>query len=167
MISPLKNPMLQQAETQLEGQLTPDNQADYHKIVTAGMAVALDKGPNGILASLAKSKDPVGDCARGAANLVMLMRKDAKGVMPFKAMVPAGTTLMIKALDFVQEIGLKQIDSSDLVYATKVFTGMLFHILGITQPMLDHAAGKIGSLVQDPAMIAKMNAKMAPHMGGA
>ena len=163
----LKNPRRQQAEAQIEVQLTANNRADYHKIVTAGMAVALDKGPNGILASLKKSKDPVGDCARGAANLVLMMRKDAKGVMPFKAMVPAGTTLMIKALDFAEEIGLKQIDNEDLVYASKVFTGMLMQALRITQTMLSHAAGVTSALVQNPDAMAKMNAKMAPHMGGA
>ncbi len=50
-MSDLTNPLLQQTEDKVESGLTPENRANYDKIVVAGMHVALDKGPNGLSAT--------------------------------------------------------------------------------------------------------------------
>ena len=97
----LSNNILQAAEKKLESQLTPENHQDYLKVVVAGLKVALQKGPDSAMAALRNSKDPINDCAIGAINLCLLMRKQSRGTMPVKAMVPAAMTLMLHALDFV------------------------------------------------------------------
>src|SRR5712664_3366768 len=102
----LDDPVLQAAEEKLESQLLPEVRADYMKIVVAGMRAALAKGPDGMLAGLKnKSKDPVHDAAAGAVGLVLLLRHTSPA-MPIKAMAPAGMTLMLHALDFVDKVGL-------------------------------------------------------------
>lgn len=147
----LSNKILQAAEQKVESQLTPENRANYQKIVVAGMKVALDKGPNGLLAALHTSKDPIGDAARGAVNLCMLLRKQSRMTMPMRAFVPAAMTLMLQALDFVDKTGLKKIGNADLVQATHVFTNFLFKQLHISPQMLKTAADGVHSIMQDPA----------------
>lgn len=155
----LSNSLLQQAEDKIESQLTPENKQNYYKIVVAGQHVALDKGPNGILASLKDSKDPVADCANGAVSLVLILRKQAKGVMPLKAMVPAAMTLMLKALDFADRSGIAKVGQPELVRATHVFTDTLFQSLGITKDMLAKAGARVNQITRDPATLAKIQAK--------
>lgn len=155
----LKNPLLQQVEEKLESGLTPENHQNYLKIVVAGLHIALDKGADGFMARLAQSKDPIADCARGAVALVLIMRKDAKGVMPLKAMIPAGMTLMLRGLDFIDRAKIGKIAEPELDRATTIFTNFLFAKLRITPAMLQHAAGKVHSLMQDPAAMQKINMK--------
>lgn len=157
--SELSNPLLQQAEDKVESGLTPDNRANYMKVVVAGMHVALDKGPDSLLASLAQSKDPVADAAKGAISLVLILRKQAHGVMPLKAMVPAAMTLMLKALDFADRSKIAQIGEPELVRATHIFTDTMFARFGITKAGLANAASKVHGLTQDPQAMAAINLK--------
>lgn len=152
----LKNKILQAAEDKVENQLTPQNRENYLKVVNSGMQAALAKGPNGILASLKDSKDPLTDCAKGAINLCFMLRKQSRDTMPIKCMVPAAMTLMLKALDTAQAMGMIKIGNDELVQATHIFTNYLFHALKITQPMLETAATKIHAMTQDPAQMEKI-----------
>lgn len=153
----IQNNVLQAAEQKIESQLTPANRADYLKIVTAGMKIALQGGPKSILAALSNSKTPLQDCVHGAINLCGLMWKQSRGTMPIKAMVPAAMTLLIQALDFADKSGIVKIGAPELVQATHMFTDVLFAKLGISKAMLHTAAGKVHGLIQDPAQLAKLN----------
>lgn len=155
----LSNPLLQQAEDKIESGLTPDNRQNYYKIVVAGQHAALDKGPNGILASLAQSKDPVSDAAKGAISLVLILRKQAHGVMPLKAAIPAAMVLMIKALDFADRSGIVKVAEPELVRATHIFTDTMFARFGISKAGLANAATKIHRLTQSPEAMAAINLK--------
>lgn len=155
----MSNNLLQQAEQKVESQLTPETKSNYLRIVVAGQHVALDKGPNGILASLKDSKDPIADCAKGAVSLVLILRKQAKGVMPIKAMIPAAMTLLLKALDFADRSGIAKVGQPELVRATHTFTDFLFARMGITKDMLAKAGQRVQELTRDPATLAKIQAK--------
>lgn len=147
----LENKILQATEDKIEGGLTPENRQDYMKIVVAGMKAGLANGPNGIMASIKNSKDPVNDCAKGAVNLVFLLRKQVRGMMPIKAMVPAGMTLMLHALDVVDKMGLAKIGVAEVGQATNTFTNIMFRNLGITSQMLLHAHDSVTKAMQNPA----------------
>jgi hypothetical protein len=155
----LSDSILAAAEQKIESGLLPANRADYNKIVVAGNKVALAKGPNGILASIKNSKDPVNDCAKGAVNLVFLLRKQTRGTMPVQALVPAGMTLMLHALDFVDKIGLMKIGTPELVQATHTFTNMMFRNLGISPQMLAKAHESVENVAKDPAHLEAMKQK--------
>lgn len=155
----LSNPLLQQTEEKVEGGLTPENRQNYMKIVVAGMHAALDKGPNGLLAGLGQSKDPIADAAKGAVSLVIILRQQAHGVMPLKAAVPAAMTLMLKALDFIDRSKIAKVGQPELVRATHIFTDTIFARFGITKAGLANAATKIHAITQDPASVEKLNLK--------
>lgn len=155
----LSNPLLQQAEQKIETGLTPDTQGAYEKIVVAGMHAGLDKGPDGILAQLQHSQDPISDAAKGAVSLVIILRKQAQGIMPLKAAVPAAMTLMLKALDFIDRSGIAKIGQPDLVRATHIFTDTIFARFGITRQGLANAANRVHAITQDPEAVAAINLK--------
>jgi hypothetical protein len=155
----MQNGILQAAEQKIESQLTPANRDDYMKIVVAGMKTALHKGPNGGFAALRNSKNPVQQCVTGAINLCMMMRIHATGTMPVKALVPAAMTLMLKALDFLDKTGVVKVDNAVLVQATHLFTNEIFRRFHLTAQMLHTAAAKVHGIIQDPAAMAKVNAR--------
>ena len=161
----LQNKILEAAEQKIESGLTPENQADYKKVVVAGMHAAMAKGPNGILASLSKSKDPVNDCAVGAVHLALIMRKQTHNTMPLKSMVPGAMTLMLQALDFCDKSGIAKIGNAELVRATHVFTNTVFKAFKITPNMINVAATKVHSAMQDPAKmeLLKRQAGLVKH----
>ena len=158
-MSEMNNPLLQQAEERIESQLTQENKQNYDKIVIAGMHAGLAGGPNSLLASLKKSADPISDAAKGAVGVVLVLRKQAQGVMPIKAMVPAATTLMLHALDFVDRAKIAKVDNAALVRATHIFTDTIFKALGITKEGLADAAQKVHALTQNPEAMQQINLK--------
>ena len=165
----LDNQILRAAEQKIESSLTPENRANYMKIVVAGMTVALNGGANGILGSLAKSQNPISDCVKGAINLCLLMRKQSRGTMPLKAMVPAAMTLLLHALDFADKSGIVKVGQPELVQATHLFADAVFERFRITPQMLHTAATKVHAITQDPAQLEKIKqaagASAAPGAG--
>lgn len=153
----LQNRILEAAEQKIESGLTPENRANYMRIVVAGQKVGLDGGPNSILASLKDSKNPLQDCAMGAINLCLLMRKQSRGTMPLKAMVPAATTLMLQALDFADRAGILKVGNPELVRATRILTNLIFQKFNISSQMLHTAASKVHAITQDPIQMEKIN----------
>ncbi len=156
MVAPLSVPILEQAEQKIESSLTPENRADYMKIVVAGMKAGMQGGPKSILASLSQSKDPITDCAVGAVHLCVLMRHQSRNTMPVKAMVPAATTLMLHALDFANRTGLVKVGTPELVKATKILGNEVMRVAGIKPGMLQTAAAKVHGITQDPSAVAKL-----------
>jgi hypothetical protein len=159
MPSQLNDPLLQQVEDKIEAGLTAANRADYSKIVVAGLHIALANGPAGFMAKLAKQPDPVADAAKGAVSLVILMRHQAKGIMPVKAMIPAAMTLMLHALDFIDRSKIAPVGQPDLVRATHIFTDFLFARFGISKAGLQNAMQKVHQITQDPSAVEKMKMK--------
>lgn len=154
---PPANKLLRDIEQRIEAGLTPENRADYLKIVVSGMRVAAHGGPAGLLSGLARRKDPVADAATGAINLVLLMSKQSQGTMPMKAMIPAAMTLMLQALDLIDKARIAKIDADSIGRATHVFTDHLFKVIGVTPQMLTNAAQKIHGITQDPAKMNVIN----------
>lgn len=149
-------PILDAAEQKVEGQLMPDTRESYLKIVVAGMKAGLKNGPNSILAGLAKSRDPIADCAKGAVGLVLILKHQAKGIMPVKAMIPAAMTLMLKGLAFADKTGIVKVGNDELVRATHIFANTLLAKFGVTPQMMQHAMVKAHGLTQDPVAMEQM-----------
>ena len=154
-----ENNVIQMAEQKIESGLLPHVREAYLKIVIAGMKVALNKGPNGGLASLAKNPDPIKAAADGAANIVVGLKHQAKGVMPMKAMVPAGLTIMLKGLAFIDKAGTVKIGNDEVAKATTIYTNHILQAMGITGSMLKHAVVGIHGIINDPAKLEAIKRK--------
>lgn len=156
MINDLQNSVLQQAEQKIEAGMTPKTKANYMKVVVAGMRAGLHGGPNSILASIRQSKNPLQDCALGAINLATLLFQESRGTMPMQALVPGAMTLMLKALDFADKVGVIKIGGPELAQATHIFTATIMQRLGVTTQMLQHATGKIHAMTNDPVQMERL-----------
>lgn len=155
----LKDPILQQAEQQVESQLLPDTKDAYLRIVVTGMKAAMAGGPNSMIAKLRNSKDPMGDAARGAVSLVILMSHQSKGVMPPKAIPPAAATLMFQALDFLEKAGVVKITEDNLAAATHLQANVILAKFKVTPQMMHSAAANVHRVLQDPTAMEKINRK--------
>lgn len=158
MPSQLNNPLLQNIENGIEASLTDANHDDYDKIVTAGMHLALADGGK-MMVQLEKAPDPIAGAAKGAVGLMLIMRKDAKGIMSMKAAVPAAMTLLLKALDFVDRSKIAPVGNPEIERATHIFTDFLFARMGITKQGLANLAQKVHGLTQDPAAVHTLQMK--------
>lgn len=158
--SGLGNPLLAQTEAKIEGEITdPQMRNDYQRIVVAGLHIGLAGGPNSFAAKLRTSRDPIGDAARSTAALVLIMRRDAKGVFPMKAGIVAGMTLLLHALDFIDRAGIGRIAEPELEQATRIFANELLHRQGITPQRLQQITGKVNGIIADPQALAALNLK--------
>lgn len=151
--------LLQATEAKVESNLTPENRVNYNKLVVAGLKVALANGPKSYLAQLKNSKDPVNDSAVGAVNLVFLLNKQAHGTAPIQAMVPAATTLMLHALDFVDRTGMMKIGAQEVATATKKLADTVFKNKGITPQMLHKGSESVSKVIKDPGHLEAMKRK--------
>lgn len=155
----LSNPLLQQMEAGIEAKLTPANKADYDKIVIAGLHIALDRGPQGFMAKLHDSADPIGDAAKGSVNLMLIMKKQARGQWPEEAGIPAAYTLMLRGLDFIDHSGVVKIGAPELARAIHLFSNQLFWRIGLTPKMLQTVTERVHAIVQNPDDMQKLNLK--------
>lgn len=155
----LHNPLLAQAEAKIKAGLTQQNHVNYMKIVVAGLDILLNKGINGFMAKLRYSKDPVADCAKGAAALVQIMQRMAHGIMAMKAAVPAGMTLVLHGLDFIDQSGIAKIAEPELERATRIYANTMFARQKITPGMLQSATARVHQIIQDPDAMEKLNLK--------
>lgn len=156
MINNVQNNILSQAQQTLESKLTAPVKANYDKIVVAGMKVALNRGPDGILASLKNSQDPIRDCVLGAINIVGLLGMQSRGTMPIKAAVPACMSLIIHALDFADKAGIVKVGPQELAQAGHLFGNLITKRFGISPDMIKTAAGNIEKVARDPVNMERM-----------
>lgn len=152
----IQNPLLRQAWEQLEGSLAPKTLENFNKILIAGMKAGLANGPQGILAGLRGRPDPIKDCALGAVNLVLYLRRLARGTMPVDAMVPAAQGLMLQALDFADTAGIVEVGKPELANATRILMSNIFQAFQITPDMLTRAAEQTGGVIDNPDQLAAL-----------
>lgn len=150
----VQNSILKQAEAQIEKQLAPEVRQNYMKIVVAGMKLALNKGSQGLLATLKASKDPLNDIVKGAIGIVGFLRRESKGAMPVKAMVPAAFALVLQGLDMAEKVGVLEVTKEVLAEATQAFLEEITHVMGLTPESMQGLATKVQGVMGDPA---KMN----------
>jgi len=153
------NSVLKAAEEKIESNLTDSIKPVYAKIVVAGSKAGLEGGPDSILAKLKDSKDPITDCGKGAAALVGILKKQSRDTMPVNAMVPAGATLMMHALDFCDKAGIAKVGTEELAIASKAYANTIFKLLGITPQMLIKGNEAVENTTKDPALMEQMKRK--------
>ena len=146
----MQNTLLKQVEAEVEKKVRPIHREAYMKIVVSGMKFAMDKGPQGILASLKQSKDPLTDCVKGAISIVGLLRRAAKGKMPIGAVIPAAMTLMLQALDFADKMGLLKVRAAEIDKATKLFVETLLPLMNVPPEQVAQMTEQVHTIMRDP-----------------
>lgn len=159
----IQNTLLKQAEDRVEKTVPPAQRDNYLKIVVEGMKYALNKGPEGVLASLKGSKDPLSDSVHGAIGIVGALRKNAKGTMPLEAMVPAAMALMFHALDFAEKMKLLTVTETELDKAAHLFLDTILPLLQVPKAKLEESFRQVHDIMRDPDKVAQYKG----HQNGA
>ena len=155
----LDNTVLKATVAKIEQNLQPKLRPAYDKIVVAGLKVAMQDGENGMLSKLVKNKNPAEAAGAGAASLVLILSKNSRDTMPQNVMITAGATLMLHALEFLEDSKTITVGKEEIATATKAYTNMIFKNLGITPQMLAKANGQVENATKDPAIMEQMRRK--------
>ena len=157
----LDNKILEAAEQQQESQIAPQWQSAYQHLVAAGMHIAMQGGPNGLLGKrLLNSKDPITTCAQGALSLMVLMMGHTGNRVPVQAAIPAAATLMFKALDVADGAGFVKVGAPELDKAAHIFANQAFNLFHIPPQRLQNMAVATHGVMQDPAKMELVHRKM-------
>ena len=151
----LKNPLLKQAQTKIESGVQ-DRDA-YNRIVQAGTKVIYDKATFTELSKeIRQAQDPVTEIAEGMIGILGILYKQSRKTMPIPAMVMAGMSLLLDALDFAEQAGLVKIDKAELNKATTHYLNSLLPKFGLTPEKMDGMLGQLGGTIKDPAKLAQI-----------
>ena len=151
----LKNPLLKQAQTKIESGVQ-DRDA-YNRIVQAGTKVIYDKATFSELSkSIRQAQDPVTEIAEGMIGILGILYKQSRKTMPIPAMVMAGMSILLDALDFAEQAGLVKIDKAQLTKATTHYLNSLLPKFGLTPDKIDAMLGQLGGTIKDPAKMAQI-----------
>jgi hypothetical protein len=151
----LKNPLLKQAQTKIESGVQ-DRDA-YNRIVQAGTKVIYDKATFTELSkAIRQAQDPVTEIAEGMIGILGILYKQSRKTMPIPAMVTAGMSLLLDALDFAEQAGLVKIDKAQLNKATTHYLNSLLPKFGLTPDKIDATLGQLGGTIKDPAKMAQI-----------
>ena len=151
----LKNPLLKQAQTKIESGVQ-DRDA-YNRIVQAGTKVIYDKATFTELSKeIRQAQDPVTEIAEGMIGILGILYKQSRKTMPIPAMVMAGMSLLLDALDFAEQAGLVKIDKAELNKATTHYLNSLLPKFGLTPDKIDATLGQLGGTIKDPAKMAQI-----------
>lgn len=157
--APLKDDLLASTADAIEAEVIPKFRADFVKWVGEIIKRVTDKpGNQGIMRNLPNSKDPVNDCALGAANICLLIFKEgqfepSKG-MPPEILPPVAAVAFLLALDVAEKAKIIDgVTNDDLDRGMKVQMERFMAALGWTNQKWNAMADELDRIRQDPAKV--------------
>jgi len=135
-------------------QVPPEFKDAYTRVVAAGTKVLFDQSTHPMaMKQLQAGGGPLSErLGKGAASLIFMLAEKSKGAMPPQVFIPAGSTLLVTAADFLKKSGLEPVQDSDVADGLNI---MIEHILRAfkTDPAkVQNYKGKPG-LVDRPAAV--------------
>lgn len=120
--------------------MPPELQEAYERVVIAGMKMMFSKETHRIMLKELQKKGPIAErLGQGIAGLMLLMFKESNNTMPPQVIIPAGTQLMMEAVDFMRKTKVAKVTNKDIGDAMQI--------------MINVIIGKSGG---DPAKIEQM-----------
>ena len=114
-------------EEAVSSRLDDDQNADVEQVLDMGMELLFGEETHERLFSGIRPEDevPVEDELGAAATNIMLILHQKSGGIPGHAMIPAGTILLARATDFINESGLEKVSTDQFAQAVDMFTDSL------------------------------------------
>ena len=112
--------------------MPPELQEAYDRVVLAGMKVLFDKSTN---AKVMKALDGEGPLSKrlgvGIAGLMATLFKQSNNTIPPQVLIPAGTNLLMQAVDFLRKTGKEQVDNQTIGEAMQVMVNTVLDMFGV------------------------------------
>lgn len=155
------NQLIQQAKAKIEQAVKPDQQDAYQRIVTAGKKVMFSKEMNAqLLAGLNDAQDRIKTTVDGVIGIVGLLFKQSRNTMPPAPMVLAGQTLLLEALDFLEQAQMVQVTPETLGTATQIYLNTMMPKIGLTPERMQGVLSQTQGVMQDPQKAAHIKQQM-------
>jgi hypothetical protein len=149
----LKNPLLQQALAASEKNIK--DRSAYDRIVTAGTkAIYNQETFPELIAGLEKAPDPVEAVAEGIIGVLGMLFQKSRKTMPIAPMIQAGLTLLLDAMDFLEQAGKIEVTKETVAQATSQYLEALTAKLGLDKQM-DGMLARLQPVMQDPQRMAQ------------
>jgi hypothetical protein len=152
----MQNPLIIKAEAAIDAKVSPSDKEAYDRIVLAGKKVMFSKETHGqLVQGFNEADDKLTTLVEGVIALIGILFQQSKGTMPPGPMILAGQSLLMEALDFMEEAQMIEVDEQMLGEATQKYIETLLPKIGLTPDKMQAALEKAKGVMSDPSKIAQ------------
>lgn len=132
-------------------QVPPEFQDAYTRVVAAGMKVLFDQSTHPMaMKQLQAGGGPLSErLGKGAASLIFMLAEKSKGALPPQVFIPAASTLLVTAADFLKKSGLEPVQDSDIADGLNIMIELVLKAFKADPAKVQAFKGKPG-LVDRP-----------------
>lgn len=160
------NPLFQKVITGIEQQTQERDQ--YDRIVVAGLKLMFNQKTHAMLMEGVDEAPSVAVWAgKGVVGILGMLAKQARGTMPFEALIQSGVTLLMHALDFLAESGKVEATPAAVAEATKAYGMEIMKAAGVSEDQMMQMAEKANAAAGDPAVMQRFAGRAAQPSTGA
>lgn len=153
----MQNPLIIKTSENIEKGVKPQDRQAYDKIVMAGKKVMYSQQTHQeLMQGLDQEPNKIKAVAEGIVGVLGMLFKQSRNTMPVTPMIQAGMTLMLDALDFLEQAGMIQVREAELDAATKSYMDAIMPKVGITPQMMQGVLSKTQGVMQDPQRMAQV-----------
>ena len=132
MLGQTHNPLLLQTEQQTAARVPAPLRQAYQNVVAAGNKFLYAPQTRAlVMRQLSLPGDAAQVAGQGIAKLFGILLHQTQGQLNMQAAIPAMTTLLCEALDFMEQTGRTQVTADLLARATKEMSAALMQLLGV------------------------------------
>lgn len=152
----MQNPMIIKAEAAVDAKVPPADKQSYDKIVLAGMKVLFSKETHAqMMKGVPEAPDKLQFAVEGIIGLLGILYKESRNTMPIGPMIFAGQSLLMEALDFMEQTGMIEVTPDTLSQATQSYIETLLPKLGLPADKMQAMLGQAQGIMNDPAKMAE------------
>ena len=152
----MQNPMIIKAEAAIDAKVSPADKAAYDKICLAGMKVMFSKETHGqLMQGLQQAEDKLTTAVEGVIGILGILFKESRNTMPVGPMILAGQSLLMEALDFMEQGQMIEVTPEVLGQATQHYIETILPKIGMTPQKMQAVLGKTQAIMGDPQKMAQ------------
>lgn len=157
----MQNKMIIQAEASVDAKVPPAQKVNYQKIVLAGKKVMFSKDLNAkLVAGMQDVPDPVQTLVDGVIGVLGLLFKESRNTMPVGPMILAGQSLLMEAMDFLEQAGMLEVTPDLISQVTKTYIETFLPKIGMDSNKMAGVLDKAQGVMNDPQKMAQYQASM-------
>ena len=152
----MNNEMIIKAEAAVDAKVPPADKAAYDKIVLAGMKVMFSKETHGqLMQGLQQAEDKLTTAVEGIIGILGILFKESRNTMPVGPMILAGQSLLMEALDFMEQGQMIEVTPEVLGQATQSYIETLLPKLGMSAEKMKAIMAQAQGVMDDPQKMAQ------------
>lgn len=124
-------------QVQNEIKMPPELQNAYERVVIAGMKLMFSKETHKLMLKEFERKGPIAErLGKGIAGLMIILFNQSNKSIPPQVIIPAGTNLLMQAVQFMRATKLENINNKDVGDALDVFIRTILKAFGVSTDKL-------------------------------